>query len=97
LLREWDRLREWLDASRNDIRMQRLLASTAADWRGSSQDASFLLHGTRLDQFAGWAETTTLALTPDEQIFLEASLADRETRRAEEEARRRRELETVQK
>jgi WD40 repeat protein/serine/threonine protein kinase/DNA-binding XRE family transcriptional regulator len=97
LLREWGRLREWLDASRNDIRMQRLLAATAAEWRGSGQDSSFLLRGTRLDQFAGWAGTTTLALTPDERAFLQASLADRETRRVEEEARQRRELETAQK
>ncbi len=97
LLREWSRLREWLDASRNDIRMQRLLATAAAEWREANQDASFLLRGTRLDQFAGWAETTNLALTPDERAFLEASLAGRETRRAEEEARQRRELETAQK
>ncbi|MCL4299715.1 MAG: protein kinase [Anaerolineae bacterium] len=97
LLREWGRLREWLDASRNDIRMQRLLAIVAAEWRGSGQDASFLLRGTRLDQFAAWAGTTTLALTPDERAFLDASLADREARRAEEEARRQRELETAQK
>ena len=96
LLREWGRLREWLDASRNDIRIQRLLATAAAEWREANQDASFLLRGTRLDQFAGWAETTTLALTPDERAFLEASLADREARRAEEEARQQRELETAQ-
>ncbi|MFN8456886.1 MAG: protein kinase [Anaerolineae bacterium] len=97
LLREWGRLREWLDAGRNDIRMQRLLATAAAEWREAKQDASFLLRGTRLDQFAGWAEGTTLALTPGERAFLEASLADRELRRAEESARQRRELETAQK
>jgi WD40 repeat protein/transcriptional regulator with XRE-family HTH domain len=97
LLREWGRLREWLDASRNDIRMQRLLATAAVQWREANQDPSFLLRGTRLDQFAGWAEDTTLALTPDERAYLKASLADRQARRAEEEARQRRELETAQK
>lgn len=97
LLREWDRLREWLDTSRNDIRLQRLLAAVAAEWREANQDASFLLRGTRLDQFASWAEGTSLALTPDERAFLEASLAGRQVRQAEEEARQRRELETVQK
>jgi hypothetical protein len=56
-----------------------------------------LLRGARLDQFVGWAEGATLALTPDERDFLEASLADRAVRRAEEEARQRRELETAQK
>ncbi|MCL4298629.1 MAG: protein kinase [Anaerolineae bacterium] len=97
LLREWGRLREWLDASRNDIRMQRLLATAAAEWREADQDASFLLRGTRLEQFAGWAANTDLALTSEERTFLEASLAARKARQAEEEARRRRELETAQK
>jgi WD40 repeat protein/serine/threonine protein kinase/DNA-binding XRE family transcriptional regulator len=97
LLREWGRLREWLDASRTDIRMQRLLATAAAEWREANQDASFMLRGARLDQFAGWVGNSSLALTPDERAFLEASLADREARRAEEEARRQRELETAQK
>ncbi len=97
LLREWGRLREWLDASRNDIRMQRLLTTSAAEWREANQDASFLLRGTRLDQFAGWAANTDLALTSEERTFLEASLAARKARQAEEEARRRRELETAQK
>lgn len=97
LLREWGQLREWLDASRNDIRLQRLLAAASVEWREAHQEPSFLLRGARLDQFAGWAETTNLALTPEERSFLEASLSDREDRRAEEEARQRRELETAQK
>lgn len=97
LLREWGQLHEWLDTSRNDIRMQRLLAAAAVEWREAHQDASFLLRGTRLDQFAGWAEGTSLALTPAERAYLEVSLADRQTRRSEEEARQQRELETAQK
>jgi WD40 repeat protein/transcriptional regulator with XRE-family HTH domain len=97
LLREWGQLRDWLDTSRNDIRLQRLLATAAAEWREANQDASFLLHGTRLEQFVGWAGGTSLALTPHERIFLEASLAERQARQAEEEARRQRELETAQK
>ncbi|MBI1880098.1 MAG: hypothetical protein HYR94_18075, partial [Chloroflexi bacterium] len=97
LLREWGRLREWLDASRADIRLQRLLASAAAEWIEANQDEGFLLRRARLDQFAGWAASTQLALTQDERAFLEASLAARQARRAEEEARQRRELETAQK
>ena len=37
LLQEWRRLREWLEESRADIRMQRLLGYAAADWLGSNQ------------------------------------------------------------
>ena len=41
LLQEWRRLREWLDESRADIRMQRLLDYAANEWLESDQDASF--------------------------------------------------------
>ncbi len=97
LLREWGQLREWLDAGRNDIRLQRLVATAAAEWRAANQDASFLLRGARLDQLASWTEITSLAQTPEERTFLEASLAGRKARRMEEEVRQQRELETVRK
>jgi hypothetical protein len=51
LLREWGRLRAWLDASRADIRMQRLLAAAAADWSGAERDPSYLLSG------RGWSSS----------------------------------------
>jgi WD40 repeat protein/DNA-binding SARP family transcriptional activator len=91
LIREWPRLREWLEESRNDVRMQRLLAEAAAEWEGAGRDPSYLLRGARLDQFEGWARETGLALTQDERAYLEGSLEDRQKREAEEEARRQRE------
>ncbi|MGD2079009.1 MAG: hypothetical protein PVH18_11540, partial [Chloroflexota bacterium] len=97
LLREWKQLRRWLDQSRADVRLQRMLAAAAAEWRAAGQDPGFLLRDARLDQFVGWAETATVALTGDEQAYLQASLAARETRLAQEEARLQRELETAQK
>ncbi len=97
LLREWKRLREWLDASRTDVRLQRLLAAAASEWTNANRDASFLLQGTRLAQFEGWAAETNLALTQDERAFLDASLAERQAREAEEAARQRHELEIARK
>jgi WD40 repeat protein/serine/threonine protein kinase len=97
LLREWERLRGWLEESRADIRLQRQLTRAAEEWRRSDRDASFLLRGTRLDQFEQWAAVSSVALAANEQAFLAASTAAREQRRAEEEARRQRELETAQK
>jgi WD40 repeat protein len=91
LLREWGRLRGWLDESRADVRMQRLLASAAGEWLEAGRDASFLLRGARLDQFEGWARETDLALTQDERAYLDASLEDRWQREAEEKARQQRE------
>jgi WD40 repeat protein len=84
LLREWPRLREWLDQSRADIRSQRVLGNAATDWLESDRDPSFLLRGSRLDQFAAWAESTDLALTQVEQDYIEASLVDRRAREAAE-------------
>jgi WD40 repeat protein len=97
LLREWGRLGEWLDESRSDVRLQRQLAAAAAEWGAGGNDASFLFTGSRLGQFAGWAASTTIALTPDERAFLEAGIAERDRREQEEQARQQRELEAAQK
>ena len=97
LLREWPRLREWLNDSRADMRLQRQLATAAAEWQGANRDASFLLTGARLEQFEGWAAGTLVALTHDERAYLEASIAERERTQAEEAERQRRELEAARK
>ena len=91
LLQEWRRLREWLDESRADIRMQRVLGNAAAEWQEAERDTGFLLRGSRLDQFEAWAAGTDLALTVDEQAFMDASLAEREEREAAEAERQARE------
>ncbi len=96
LIREWGRLDAWLAAGRADLRMQRQLATAAQAWREAGQDNSFLLHGTRLTQFEEWAAQTQLALNAGEQEFLRTGINERNRRQAEEEARRRRELETAQ-
>jgi WD40 repeat protein len=83
LLRAWGRLREWLEASRADVRMQRLLAAGARDWLVAGRDASFLLRGTRLAQFENWVAGGAVALTRDERAYLQASLADRAARQAQ--------------
>jgi WD40 repeat protein/DNA-binding CsgD family transcriptional regulator len=74
LLREWTRLRNWLDESRADVRTQRLLASASAEWSGANCDPSYLLHGSRLAQVSAWAEGTDVALTADERAYLAASV-----------------------
>ena len=53
LLRTWPRLREWLDASRERLQVQRRLLPSAAEWQAAGQDPSFLASGARLAQFAG--------------------------------------------
>jgi WD40 repeat protein/uncharacterized membrane protein len=87
-------LREWLDESRADIRMGRVLGNAAAEWQEAEQDASFLLRGSRLDQFEAWADSTDMALTQLEGDYLEASLVERRVREAAEAERLAREAAT---
>ncbi len=94
ILREWKRLRTWLDESRHDIRQQRLLAVAAAEWLEADRDSSYLLRGSRLEQFEGWAAETQLALTQEERGFLDTSLAEHEHQADVERERYQRELET---
>ena len=81
LLQEWERLREWLNTSRADVRLQRQLAAHAAEWDRAKHDVSYLLRGSRLKQFERWSAETELALTPGERAYLDASIDehDRQT------------------
>jgi WD40 repeat protein len=87
LLGAWERLRDWIDDAREDIRTQRRLASSVADWQAAEGDPSFLLRGARLESAAAWSKTTTLQLAADDREYLDESVRVRDTERAEEEAR----------
>jgi WD40 repeat protein/DNA-binding SARP family transcriptional activator/class 3 adenylate cyclase len=91
LLVAWGRLRGWIDEMRDDVRQERRLARAAAEWRASDRDPSFLMGGTRLERVADWQASTDLALGERERAYLKASLDQRDTERAEEDERRRRE------
>lgn len=91
LIREWKRLRGWLDDNREDILLQRRLLDETDQWHAHDRDESFLASGLRLQQFEGLIERGTLALTPDEIEYVEASVAERERKAAEEAARQARE------
>jgi WD40 repeat protein/serine/threonine protein kinase len=96
LLREWGRLRFWLEESRDDLYQHQRLQKLTQEWLEENQDVGLLLTRARLDQFTAWAAHTNLALTHDERAYLEASLTARQDRRVAEDARRQRELETAQ-
>ena len=84
LIGEWDRFHGWLDQSRADVRLQRLLAGGATEWLQTDRDPGFLLRGSRLDQFEAWSARTELVLSQDERTYLDTSLAERSEREAEE-------------
>lgn len=97
ILHEWERLSIWLDDSRDEIRLQRQFARAAQEWVESGRDASFLLRGTRLEQFQSWAAQTRLAFTPIEETFLQTSTAAHEQTQAAALAQQAREIRLEQR
>jgi WD40 repeat protein/DNA-binding SARP family transcriptional activator len=84
LLRVWDRVRSWTDAARDDLRVERRVAAATRDWLAADREPSFLLTGARLEQVDAWRARSELATTPEERDFVDASVAARDRRLAEE-------------
>ena len=93
LIRRWERLREWLRESRNDIRLERELLNAAHDWESADKDKSYLMQGNRLLTFEEWTGSTNLRLNELELEFLDASLKARDEREEAERRRQERERE----
>lgn len=89
LIREWPRLRAWIDDRRDDLRTERRLRVEAAEWSAAGRDPSYLIGGVRLRRYEEWAATANVRLSADERSFVEAArrLQEQRTRSA---ARRRR-------
>jgi serine/threonine protein kinase/WD40 repeat protein len=73
LIREWPRLRAWLDDDRDALRLHRHLTEAAAAWIDSDRDEGELYRGGRLDAVTTWASGHGAELNVDEREFLEAS------------------------
>ncbi len=93
LIRRWERLREWLMESRNDVRLERELLNAAHEWELANKDLSYLMAGNRLLTFEEWSESTSMRLNELELEYLSASLVARDAEEAEERRRQERERE----
>lgn len=85
LIHNWTRFREWLDASKSDLRIHRQLASARHEWMAAGRDVSFLARGSRLAQFQALDESGDSAkvfLTSEEQEYLRASITQQLKERA---------------
>jgi WD40 repeat protein len=98
LVREWPRLRTWLDDDVDGQRILRHLAVTSTAWDGLGRPDSELYRGLRLAQADAWRARGNPDLTPVEQAFLDASAsreraeADAQTQRVRHQARQNRRL-----
>jgi DNA-binding SARP family transcriptional activator/WD40 repeat protein len=90
LLREWPRLRQWLEEDRDGRRRHRQLTESAVAWDTDGRDPGGLYRGTRLDAALEWSASHRDELNPGEREFLDASAAahQRELSSARRTARR---------
>jgi DNA-binding SARP family transcriptional activator len=84
LLREWPRLRSWLDEDRDGLRTHRHLTDTSAAWVSAGRDGGELYRGGRLEAATVWATDHGDDLNETEREFLGASVAQRATEQAVE-------------
>ena len=87
ILREWPRLRGWIDDQRDALILGRRFRAALSEWETNQRHDDYLLTGNRLAPFTGWSETTIL--TPDEQNYYEASLKRDQAQRTARRGRRR--------
>ena len=75
LLREWPRLRGWLEEDAEGRRLHEQLTHAARDWDAAGRDPSELYRGARLAAALDWAATHTAELNATERDFLDDSRA----------------------
>jgi WD40 repeat protein len=73
LLREWPRLRAWLEDNRAGRRLHRQLIVAAAAWDSEARDPGALYRGTRLDAALEWAGAHEDDVNAVEREFLTTS------------------------
>lgn len=96
LLREWLRLRNWIDGAREGVRNQRRLADAMREWASAGREPAYLLTAGRLGELERWADGTDVALSRPEQEYLDASIAERDRLAAEELERQERTVQAEQ-
>ena len=73
LLREWPRLRGWLEEDAEGRRLHQHLIHAAADWQDSDRDPAELYRGARLASVLDWASVQERELNELEREFLDES------------------------
>jgi WD40 repeat protein/tRNA A-37 threonylcarbamoyl transferase component Bud32 len=90
LLREWPRLREWIEEDAEGRRLRRHVTQAAAEWEAADHDEGELYRGVRLAAALDWSTEHALDLNDLEREFVSESreTSEREARRARRTNRR---------
>ncbi len=97
LIREWPRLRSWLEDNREGLRIHRQLTDAAREWDALNYEPDMLYRGARLTQAQEWSETHNAEMNVLEHEFLDASISHAQQEAAEREAQRQRELDAARR
>ncbi len=97
LIREWERLHEWLTQDRESLLLHRHLTESTHEWDVRGRDPAELYRGARLVQAREWVSINEERLNEAEHAFLKASNEQEQHETLEREMQHRRELETAQK
>ena len=97
LIREWPRLRGWLEDNREGLRLHRHVTESAQQWQAFNCDPELLYRGAQLTRAQEWGSTQQEEMNELEREFLDASISLAQRESAEREAQQRRELEAAQK
>jgi Novel STAND NTPase 1/TIR domain/Protein of unknown function (DUF1566) len=87
LIREWPRLKSWVNESRDALRIERQTLQAAEEWDVSERDPGLLLGGTKLAAASEWAKEHEQDLPERTRQFLTDS-----RRQAEDERKKKRRL-----
>jgi hypothetical protein len=89
LIRNWKRLRGWLNEDRGFLLWRQRMQIQVEQWEEHGCDAGYLLRGPSLAEAVGWRKERKQDLMAAEERFVGESIALREREREEEEQRRR--------
>jgi WD40 repeat protein/tRNA A-37 threonylcarbamoyl transferase component Bud32 len=94
LLREWPRLREWIEEDTEGRQLHRHITEAATEWDAAGRDQSELYRGARLAAALDWSADHALDLNELERAFVTESreVCEHETKRARRTNRRLRAL-----
>ena len=73
LLREWPRLREWIDEDAEGRRLRRHITRAAAEWNATGRDSGELYRGARLAAALDWSADHAVELNEVERLFVAES------------------------
>ncbi|QIZ72606.1 nSTAND1 domain-containing NTPase [Oxynema aestuarii] len=92
LIREWDTLRQWMEANRAFRIWQERLKAKMHEWERMGRDEEELLSNNGLAEAEKWREKRLEELSDNQRIFIQLSLAKQEMERKLEEDQKKHEL-----